>query len=300
MSPFATSLVLALTALSASASCLHGTSLLKREVEGGQVKVATFGYTGEKGPLNWAGLDQANSACAIGKAQSPIAIDGTVPKATSPPDVQIPTVEEAEFENLGSTVEVIVNGTTTFEGKAYHLKQFHFHTPSEHRINEVFYPLEMHMVHESDDGSFVVLAVPFDLTEDGCTLDLLTNVVANLDAIREPGTITQTGKLDFAELALAFKTQPLFQYTGSLTTPPCSEGITFLVMESPMNLNVKTFNALKSVIKFNSRYSQNTLGATNLIQVGAQSAQLNCNAAPGTETSPSHARSLVARTWGSL
>ena len=182
-----------------------------------------------------------------------------------------PSVAEAEFENLGTTLETIVTGTTTFAGKAFTLQQFHMHTPSEHRINDEYFPLEIHMVHEAEDGALAVIAIPFQLTEDGSTTELLTAVTQNIEAVRTPGTITKTGALDFAELTNAIQTKPLFQYTGSLTTPPCAEGLTFLVMEEPMAINVKTYNAIKSVIKFNARYSQNKLQQTNLIQADRKS-----------------------------
>ena len=84
-----------------------------------------------------------------------------------------------------------------------------------------------------------------------------------------PGTRTKTGALDFTEVINHVATTPLFQYTGSLTTPPCAEGLTFLVTEVPLPLNVATFNKIKNVIKFNARFTQNTLGQTNLLQVAA-------------------------------
>lgn len=74
--------------------------------------------------------------------------DSTIEKATSPPKIHIAKIEHAKFENLGTTVEVIANGTTEFGNKTFNLKQFHFHSPSEHRINEEHFPLEMHMVHQ--------------------------------------------------------------------------------------------------------------------------------------------------------
>lgn len=255
-------------AAAASASCMHGTSLMRREE--GVVPISKFGYSGELGPLNWAGLDAANSACRSSTVQSPIVLDSSVPRAQSAPEITIASVEEAEFENLGTTLETVVSGTTVFEGKTFNLKQFHLHTPSEHRINEEYFPLEMHMVHEADDGSIAVIAVPFQLSEDGSSTALLTSVIANLDAVTAPGTATKTGPLDFAELIGAVQAGPLFQYTGSLTTPPCAEGLTFLVLERPLALDVKTYNAIKRVVKFNARYTQNTLGQTNLLDVAVQ------------------------------
>jgi carbonic anhydrase len=138
-----------LTACAVKASCLHGTSILPRETAGGLVKISEFGYTGLWGPLNWAGLTEKNSACAKSSTQSPINIDDSVELAQIIPQITIENVEEAEFENLGTTVEVIVNGTAAVGERIFNLKQFHFHTPSEHRINEEYFPLEVHMVHEA-------------------------------------------------------------------------------------------------------------------------------------------------------
>jgi len=135
--------------LLSSANCMYGTSLFPRAAGAATVEVSNFGYTGLQGPLNWAGLSAENSACATSKVQSPINIDSTVQLAAEAPKVVIPDVKAAEFENLGTTVEVIVNGTTTLGGTQFSLKQFHFHTPSEHRVAEEYFPLEIHMVHEA-------------------------------------------------------------------------------------------------------------------------------------------------------
>jgi carbonic anhydrase len=256
-------------ALSASASCMHGTSFQKRQVseDGKKVKVSNFGYSGERGPVNWASLAPENEACRTSKVQSPIVLDNTIEKAKERPVVKIANVEEAEFENLGTTLETIVTGTTTFGGKDFTLQQFHMHTPSEHRINDEYFPLEIHMVHQAADKSIAVIAIPFQLSEDGKTTELLTSVIANIDKVTEPGSVTTTGPLDFGPIINEIQTKPLFQYTGSLTTPPCAEGLTFLVMEEPLPINVATFNKIKKVIKFNARTIQNTLGKQNILTI---------------------------------
>ncbi|THV01079.1 carbonic anhydrase [Dendrothele bispora CBS 962.96] len=221
-------------ALRVSANCIYGTHLHRREE--GQVPISNFGYSGNVGPVNWASISPENSACATSKVQSPIVLDDAVSFASEAPQVTIDSVEEAEFENLGSTIEVVVNGTTKFAGSEFALKQFHLHTPSEHRINDEYFPLEMHMVHEAEDGSIAVIAVPFQLTEDGSTTELLTAVTENLGDIETPGTATKTGALDFQQLIETIQTTPLFQYSGSLTTPPCAEGLTFLVVSEPVSV----------------------------------------------------------------
>ncbi|KAK7054417.1 hypothetical protein VNI00_003615 [Paramarasmius palmivorus] len=254
----------------ASCSCLHGTTFLRRETpEHGQVKVSNFSYVGERGPINWASLSPNNTLCRAGTTQSPINIDDTINKVSvgGTPDSVIPTVNEAAIENLGTALEVIVNGTTMYQNKSFSLKQFHYHTPSEHRIHEEYFPLEMHMVHQSDDGSVLVLAILFQLSEDGCSTDLVTASIENIENVREPGTISKTGRLDFTQITQSFATENSYTYTGSFTTPPCTEGVTFIVLETPFSIDVKTYNAIKSVTKYNSRYLQNQPNRKNLIKI---------------------------------
>lgn len=150
--------VFAALVTSTSASCLYGTSLAPRKVNhDGTVPVATFNYTGEGGPLHWVGLNAtANRECGHGLTQSPIVLNTQiiprVPKGSL--TMSIPNVMSAEFENLGSTVEVVVGGKLNANGKDYKLVQFHFHTPSEHRINEEYSPMEVHFVFQTP-GKFI-------------------------------------------------------------------------------------------------------------------------------------------------
>ncbi|KAI5799363.1 alpha carbonic anhydrase [Pyronema domesticum] len=267
-------LLLSLLPLALS-SCIDNTRLKPRAATGA-VPISTFGYTGLLGPLNWAGLSPANSACSTSLTQSPINIDPSIISLLpSAPVLDFPSVAAAEFENLGSTIEVITNGTTTIDGTTFNLKQFHFHAPSEHRINEEFFPLEVHMVHESATGELAVVALMFQLSSTETT-ELLTKVTENIDKIQTPGTRTETGALDFGAVVKHVQTTPLFTYKGSLTTPPCAEGLTFIIPQAPLPVNVETFNKIKSTVKFNSRYTQNDLGKANILDVG-------CTAAAGAK-----------------
>lgn len=140
-----TAIALALAA-PAFASCDYGTHLYPREHT---VPVSTFGYNGLIGPLNWYGLNKtANELCATGQHQSPIVLDYSI--ATARGSSIAFSVDAypfgAEFENLGSTLEVPVNGSLEASGKNYELAQFHVHTPSEHRINSEYFPMELHFV----------------------------------------------------------------------------------------------------------------------------------------------------------
>jgi carbonic anhydrase len=139
---------------SASASCMHNTNLHRRatEEDGKTVKLPNFSYEGLTGPTNWQAIDAENTQCAAGLKQSPINIKTAEITKTKPGDVRmdIPAGQEMTFENLGTNVEVLVEGTTMVGEKKFKLKQFHYHTPSEHKIDEEYYPVEVHMVHEAE------------------------------------------------------------------------------------------------------------------------------------------------------
>lgn len=136
---------------SAKCACSYGTSHFPRLPS---VPVNKFSYVGLSGPLNWYGLNQtANALCALGKNQSPIDIGNSsmtyVAKGNSI-QLNIPEYPSgAKFENLGTNVEVVVNGSLVDASKTYALAQFHFHTPSEHRVDDEHYPMEMHLVFEA-------------------------------------------------------------------------------------------------------------------------------------------------------
>ncbi|TFL02089.1 alpha carbonic anhydrase [Pterulicium gracile] len=257
----ALSLLLPLVA-TVSASCIHGTTFHRRS---SNVPVADYSFTGPTGPLKWATLKPEYALCATGKRQSPINIDSTISVAQRTVVASFPNVADAEFANLGNTLEVVVDGTTTFGQKAYTLKQYHFHTPSEHRIAEEYYPLELHMVHQAADESLLVIALMFELTEDNSSFDLLTATVEDIETIAVPGTTTETGSLDFDELESIINTASFRTYVGSLTTPPCKQGVRFLIKDGTLPINVATYKRIKSIIKFNARYTQNALGQNNLL-----------------------------------
>lgn len=117
----------------------------------------------------------------------------------------------------------------------------------------------------------MVLSLLFELCTEGSD-PIISGVTPHLDAIQEPGTKTAIeGGLDFSSVISTLQTSNIFQYTGSLTTPPCSESVLFLIMETPLKISVPDFNAIKKTVRFNSRITQNTLGGENIIAVGAAS-----------------------------
>ncbi|KAH7098885.1 putative carbonic anhydrase [Auriculariales sp. MPI-PUGE-AT-0066] len=266
---------------SSHATCVHGTTLMPRAE--GNITLPTWGYDGETGPINWASMNNNYTACRTGTTQSPIVLTANITYTAEAPKWNLTNVEEADFENLGSTIEVLLSdGTLEYGGTVYKIKQFHMHTPSEHRINSEYFPLEVHFVHQSDAGDLAVVGILFELSEDGTSTKFITSTLTNLHEIVEPATTTKTGPLDFSVVTQAVADQKIFQYKGSLTTPPCKEGVQFLILETPMPIDVKSYNAIKRVLKFNSRFTQNVPGKENLLSLAADQAGRGSNSTGGS------------------
>lgn len=145
------SLAVASFATLATAVCHHGTTLSPRSA-GFAKRAEAFGYHELEGPLNWHGLDELNELCALGTNQSPINVVGGLTEVSgSSFGLAIDAYPSgAEFENLGTTVQVFAEGSATVGGVSHSLLQFHFHTPSEHHLNGEFFPGEAHFVFQAE------------------------------------------------------------------------------------------------------------------------------------------------------
>jgi carbonic anhydrase len=191
----------------------HGTTLFPRS-ESASLPPPTFGYHGLSGPLNWFNLNAtANELCAVGTHQSPIDLSQTflVSSASSSPLLSLsPSPSGADFLNLGTTVEVLgINGTFTNKNKTSHLAQFHFHSPSEHSIDGVYYPLEVHFVFQAEDASLSVVGFVIDIGRR--STEPLGMLAHALEEIQGRGNETRTGPLWFRGLEEHFSREGVYQ-----------------------------------------------------------------------------------------
>ena len=155
---------------------------------------------------------------------------------------------KAEIVNNGHTIQInlAAGGSAQLRIDEYELVQFHFHTPSEEKINGKGYPMVAHLVHKNADGHLAVIAL---LIKEGKENSGLKNVFANLPA--------EEGKSDLADQINMTDVLPVsmkyYGFNGSLTTPPCSEDIAWHVVEKPIELSKVQISAFKKIFKNNSR-----------------------------------------------
>jgi len=213
-----------------------------------------WGYTGEAGPQHWSKLDQKYAMCGIGRNQSPINLAGFV-KADLKPLRLSYKPGAADIVNNGHSVQIAYapGSSQTVDGRTFELKQFHFHAPSENHINGKSFPLEGHLVHEDKDGNLAVVAVLYREGAANSLLEKLWSAIPGKEGEKAP--LPQG--LDVARLLP--KSRDYYRFNGSLTTPPCSEGVWWLVMKEQPTVSKAQVERLTKALGFaNNRPIQPT------------------------------------------
>lgn len=210
-----------------------------------------WAYEGEGGPQAWGKLKPEFNLCASGKRQSPIHIESS--------NTLLGPAEPLQFNywpsngtvvNNGHTIQVDVDGDNAISvrGSTYRLVQFHFHHPSEERINYKTFAMVAHLVHRNAEGQLAVVAV---LIEPGQASSFMQKVwtympLDNGDKVRMPPNL-----VDINEFLP--KDQRYFQFMGSLTTPPCSEGVLWLVLKTPVTASREQVRMFSQLFPNNAR-----------------------------------------------
>lgn len=200
-----------------------------------------WGYHGEKGPQHWPELNTAYQQC-LGKNQSPVDIRNTV--ATTLPALQINYQPGSEkLTNNGHTLQVDFKPGSyiTVDQQRFNLLQFHIHLPSENLIRGKHFALEVHMVHASATGELAVLGLLFNQGKPHAGLNA---AFSNLPT-KKGESIPLTG---LSAQSLLPKNTSYYRFNGSLTTPPCTEGVRWLVLKETGEASPEQLNALKALI----------------------------------------------------
>ncbi|MCW5713013.1 MAG: carbonic anhydrase family protein [Bauldia sp.] len=217
----------------------------------GAQEVHHWTYQGEAGPANWGELEEGYAACAVGLEQSPIDIPADA--AMSEVDLVFDYRPTAlHVVNNGHTIQLDYDAGSTLavDGKAYSVLQFHFHVPSEHTVEGVASPLEMHIVHRADDGALAVVGVLFDFAaaDNGFLAPFWSDLPAAGETVDLPGEINVADAFDPAG--------GRYGYRGSLTTPPCSEGVSWFVMAGHQSVSTAQVAAFVALLGMNARPTQ--------------------------------------------
>ena len=228
-----------------------------RAVENPSPAKRQWSYHGDTGPDHWADLDPAFAAARDGRAQSPIDIKVDSARAAKLPPVKLAFRRPADLKvfNNGHAIQADVPegvGSLSIGRETFGLAQFHFHMPSEHLVNGKQFAGELHMVHEAEEGTLAVVGV---FIEQGAAHKELAKIWARLPKPARDGH----GKGRERAVA-AFDLETLlpddlssYRYTGSLTTPPCSEGVKWTVLAKPIEMSeaqIRAFTAMFSGKRF--------------------------------------------------
>lgn len=210
------------------------------------IQVPHWSYEGGTGPQYCGQLDPAYAACEKGREQSPVQIEsfpydgekkaGVIKGQYQPVNVTLSKTGHAIQFNLTEA-----NNKIRMNGKEYNLLQFHFHSPSEHKINERQYPMELHFVHEDQQKRLAVLGV---LIEEGKENAEISTLLKSFE---------QDGKMTIDIKKLIPSKSKVFQYKGSLTTPPCTEGVKWRVLETPLELSQEQIQGFVEIYPNNNR-----------------------------------------------
>lgn len=189
-------------------------------------------YTGRNTPEKWGMLSEKFKECGTGLNQSPINITHSLQAHLPPLDPNYTKGSKNIVDN-GHTIQVNMEpgNTLTVDGITFELKQFHFHSPSENHIDEKSYPLEVHFVHLDKEENIAVIAVMF---EEGAENEALAKIWKDM-----PQKNGESKILKLANIAkdLSPKDKHYYRFNGSLTTPPCTEGVRWFVLKQPLTVS---------------------------------------------------------------
>jgi carbonic anhydrase len=204
-------------------------------------------YEGKEGPESWSKLSSEFAACAAGRNQSPINIDTTTHAALKPLK-SIQKFPAKDIFNNGHTVQINFRegNMLVLDSAAYQMKQVHFHAPSENTIHGKSFPLEAHFVHADSKGNLTVIGVMYTEGKANVGLEKLWAQMPN--EVGEP--VVLKSRVIPSELIPENRTY--YRFSGSLTTPPCSEGVRWLVLKTPLTASKEQIEDFKKAVKHNN------------------------------------------------
>lgn len=210
----------------------------------------SWSYDGKTGPEYWEELSGHYLQCGCGHAQSPIDVElKTAEHFNESLDISYNSTD-IDFINNGHTIKELVhtNNILTFGNEKYQLLQFHMHTPAEHYIDHKQAPMELHFVHMNKNKEVAVMAI---FVKDTTTTNKALSIIEKFAPKHKSEEILSKYELDLNQLLpdnLSF-----YHYSGSLTTPPCSEGVKWIIMNNPIAATRDQIEAIHTIINDDNR-----------------------------------------------
>ncbi|MCU7837258.1 MAG: carbonic anhydrase family protein [gamma proteobacterium symbiont of Taylorina sp.] len=222
-----------------------------------------WSYSGATGPSHWGDLSPEYNTCKQGKNQSPVDISTSIPGKLDGIKMDYSLLVAENIINNGHTIQVNIRsgGTIKVDDKQFSLKQFHFHTPGENRVNGKSYPLEVHFVHVSDDNELAVVALLYQPGMTNRTLEpLLKKIPMNA------GESKRLGAKDVELFERSKTIKNYARYNGSLTTPPCTEGVRWIVMRAMPSISRQQLDVFQRALKHPNNRPVQPLNARIIIR----------------------------------
>lgn len=204
-----------------------------------------WGYTGTEGPAYWGQLCPEFSICGTGKNQSPINLTGFINANLEPLHLDYRS-KGVEITNNGHCIQVNIapGSTLTHEGHTFAFRQFHFHVPSENQIEGTTYPMEAHFVHTDREENCAVVAVMYVVGEENADLAQAWAVMPTTPGM----TVPLMPPIDYQ--ALLPEDLAHYRFNGSMTTPPCTEGVQWFVLKQPVPVSQAQVDQFARVMGF--------------------------------------------------
>lgn len=246
-----------------SALCAMTMALLlpgAASAQSGGGHAAHWGYGAGNGPDDWGSMNTEWRLCAEGRWQSPIDLTHAARIDLPAGVIHTPSGEQVELLNQAGVIGALDNGhtiqvnaqtgeTMTVGDKTYALVQFHFHAPSEHTVDGKYFPMEMHFVHQAEDGALAVVGVLLEEGAQNPSIELLWKQLPQTSGAETTVEIPA----DFADHIFPEIGYGVYHYVGSLTTPPCSEGVKWYIRSLPTQLSREQINAFTKFYDQNNR-----------------------------------------------
>jgi carbonic anhydrase len=209
---------------------------------------AHWSYEGEEGPDSWGHLSAGYELCETGDQQSPVDIPSASTEQADDLALDLHVVDEHVIDT-GHTFQLVADDASTvnYDGTEYDLVQMHYHDPSEHTVDGEPAPVEFHFVHQDGDGALLVVGVLAVEGAENPAFDPFIEAVEN-HADAEEGIVGSVSVKDMMPTTTGH-----YAYEGSLTTPPCSEGVQWIVMDTPVELGRDQLDVLEGAYDHNAR-----------------------------------------------